>query len=216
MSRIFTRVPLTWSKESSSRSNPVGGKSVHKLSQSELSERRAKSLCYFCDEKLTPEHYALKHKKTQLFNIEMDDEGEGDEEESVFTHEEEAAKLLPKISLNAVACISDYTTLRIKGMHNKRPLFVLIDSGSTHNFINPEVVLKLGCKIQLAEAAKVPVADGRNLEIQRKIDKFGWDFQQTSLEADVMLIPLKGCDMVLGVQWLETLGPIVSDYKKLE
>ena len=30
-----------------------------------------------------------------------------------------------------------------------------------------------------------------------------------------MVIPLIGCDLVLGVQWLRTLGPIVWDFIKL-
>lgn len=45
-----------------------------------MSERRAKGLCYYCDEKFTPEHFQ-KHKKTQLYSMECDDEGEDSEEE---------------------------------------------------------------------------------------------------------------------------------------
>lgn len=40
------------------------------LTNEEMSERRAKGLCYYCDEKFSPEHY-LKHKKTQLFLIDL-------------------------------------------------------------------------------------------------------------------------------------------------
>lgn len=43
------------------------------LSQEEMSERRTKGLCYFCDEKFTPEHY-LQHKKMQLYSLEVDEE----------------------------------------------------------------------------------------------------------------------------------------------
>lgn len=32
---------------------------------------------------------------------------------------------------------------------------------------------------------------------------------------DVLLIDLGGCDMVLGVRWLATLGPIYWDFKEL-
>lgn len=34
--------------------------------------------------------------------------------------------------------------------------------------------------------------------------------------AEAMLIPLCGCDMVLGVQWLSTLGLVKWDFKKLK
>jgi len=41
------------------------------LSQEEMSQRRAKGLCYQCDEKYTLDHY-LKHKKTHIYMIEVE------------------------------------------------------------------------------------------------------------------------------------------------
>lgn len=32
---------------------------------------------------------------------------------------------------------------------------------------------------------------------------------------DFYVIPLGGCDTVLGVQWLRTLGPVLWDFDKL-
>lgn len=29
------------------------------------------------------------------------------------------------------------------------------------------------------------------------------------------ILPLGGCDLVLGAQWLKTLGPVTFDYEKL-
>ena len=49
------------------------GKLRHFLSQAEMSDRRAKELCYYCDEKFTPEHQ-LKHIKTQLFDMDVEEE----------------------------------------------------------------------------------------------------------------------------------------------
>jgi hypothetical protein len=36
-----------------------------------------------------------------------------------------------------------------------------------------------------------------------------------SFEVDLFVLPLRGADLVLGVQWLKTLGPIVTDYQHL-
>lgn len=38
----------------------------------------------------------------------------------------------------------------------------------------------------------------------------------TTFEADMRLLPLGGCDLVLGVEWLAELGPIVWDFKNLK
>lgn len=34
--------------------------------------------------------------------------------------------------------------------------------------------------------------------------------------AEVRVLSIGGCDMVLGVQWLSTLGPILWDFKNLQ
>ncbi|KAG2247460.1 hypothetical protein Bca52824_087088 [Brassica carinata] len=94
-----------------------------------MSERRAKGLCYYCDEKYTPEHY-LKHKKTQQFSL----DGEEDEEDwkDAETGAEEQTEVgdIAQISISAVAGVSDYNTMRVKGLHGKKHLYVLIHSGS--------------------------------------------------------------------------------------
>lgn len=58
-------------KEEGSRQKKVNGKLEPFLSHAEMNERRAKGLCYYCDEKFTKDHY-LKHKKTQLFSMECE------------------------------------------------------------------------------------------------------------------------------------------------
>ncbi|XP_019092477.1 PREDICTED: uncharacterized protein LOC109129205 [Camelina sativa] len=83
------------------------GNPAKKLSQQEMSERRAKGLCYFCDEKYTPEHY-LVHKKTQVFRMDVEEEFEDTLEELG----EEDETNMPRISVNAVSGISDYKTMR--------------------------------------------------------------------------------------------------------
>jgi hypothetical protein len=39
--------------------------------------------------------------------------------------------------------------------------------------------------------------------------------QQLSFSTNFYILPLGGCDMVLGAQWLRTLGPILWDFSKL-
>ena len=185
------------------------------LSQTEMSERRAKGLCYYCDEKFTPEHFQ-KHKKTQLYSLDYEDEGDL---EMIWNEEGEREQMdreVVHISINAIAGISDYTTMKVKGMHGKRTLYVLIDSGSTHNFIDSKITELLGCKVREAGRAKVAVADGTKINVSGRIDNFKWNFHGTQFMTDFMVIPLGGHDIVLGVQWLSTLGPLTWDFQKLE
>ena len=42
-----------------------------------------------------------------------------------------------------------------------------------------------------------------------------WMLRGTTFTTDVLLLPLGNCDMVLGIQWLETLGAIQWNFKTL-
>lgn len=90
---------------------------------------------------------------------EGDSEDEGDMEEKLRDRGKEVAQ----ISINAIAGISDYTTMKVNGLHGKRNIYVLIDSGSTNNFIDTKLAETLGSKIKEAGRAKVAVADGTKI-----------------------------------------------------
>ncbi|WZZ61858.1 hypothetical protein YC2023_061965 [Brassica napus] len=123
---------------------------------------------------------------------------------------------IAQISMNSVAGSTDYTTMRVLGTHGKRSLYILIDTGSTHNFMDQRIAKLLGCRVQQSKRSKVSVADGSKIDIEGRIEGFEWYFQQHAFQDDLMVIPLEGHDMVLGVQWLEKFGPITWDFQKLE
>lgn len=137
-----------------------------------MSDRRAKGLCYFCDEKFTHAHY-LTHKKAQLYLLDANEEQEEEEEDSevraILEQEQECD--IAHISVNAITGISDYTTMKWKGIQSKRPVFVLIDSGSTHNFMDIRLAERLGCHIKPPGFARVTVADGGQLRVAGRIEK---------------------------------------------
>ncbi|KAL8159036.1 hypothetical protein V2J09_000573 [Rumex salicifolius] len=109
-----------------------------------------------------------------------------------------------EISVSAMAGITGYSTMRVR------------DSGSTHNFIDRNIAaVHLGCRLTDISKTKVTVADGSSLDVNAKVDKLTWTFQDQAFETEAMVLPLACCDMVLGIQWLETLGPIVWDFSKL-
>ena len=66
----------------------------------------------------------------------------------------------PTISCNALAGIITPKTIKIEGQIKKKKVIVLIDSGSTHNFIHCKVAKELNCFLYLAPECQVMVANG--------------------------------------------------------
>ncbi|KAH0743125.1 hypothetical protein KY290_031118 [Solanum tuberosum] len=123
------------------------------LTAVEMDEKRAKGLCFLCDEKYVRGH-ECKAKK-QLFLVELCEEGDvtmaEDLELDQFQDQEAIDNIAnPEecmtISLQAFTGVTGYQTIRVTGYHEKRPLQILIDTGSTHNFIDEVMARQLGCK----------------------------------------------------------------------
>ena len=92
---------------------------------------------------------------------------------------------------------------------------MLIDGGSTHNFIDQAIVTKHGLPIIPAKKFQVMVANQEKIKCVGLCPTVTISIQGKSITADYYVLPVSACQLVLGVQWLETLGPIEMDYKKL-
>nr|KYP34597.1 hypothetical protein KK1_044431 [Cajanus cajan] len=168
------------------------------LTPSYMSERRAKGLCYFCDQPFTTKH-SLTHKKLQIHVMEIGSPTASEEEEQE-TEEGGIESVEPQISVNALTGVPCFRTKRVTGYYKKKPIHILIDSGITHNFLDVEVAMKLGCKIEDLKSLHVTVADGSRLSIPSLVKQFKWTIQNTAFYSDMMLIPLGCCDLVLGIE----------------
>jgi hypothetical protein len=185
----------------------------------EMAERRAQGLCMFCDEQFTPGHQ-FKHKRYQINVLEIaDDDCNGEEptsETSVVELEPLSTFENAQLSLQALTGIANYQTMRVTGLHKKKMLHILLDSGSTHNFLDFEIAKSLGCKLEAIAPLSVTGGGGHKLEAAYICRGFKWQLQQAEFTADVIVLPLVCCDLILGIQWLKSLGPILWDFEKLQ
>jgi len=62
--------------------------------------------------------------------------------------------------------------MRVTGYYRKKPLHILIDNGSTHNFLDEAVAQKLGCLITRILTLSVAVADGARVTINSVVEQF--------------------------------------------
>ena len=195
-------------------------RSARKFSYQEMQDRRAKGLCMFCDEAFSPGHQ-LKHKRSQIVVMECEDEDDdGDsliENEKItdITDEEVQAEPTPVISVNALSGSTTFNCMRVIGKYGKRKLYILVDPGSTHNFLDIKVAQELGCTLDAFSPMSVAAANGNNLVTTHKCSNFTWSVQGYSFTTEIRSLPLDCCELVLGVQWLSTLGPILWDLLNL-
>lgn len=194
----------------------VPDKSTRRFSYEEMQDRKAKGLCMFCEEPYSPGHH-LKHKRTQIFTMECEelesDEGIHNDLQEVCP--DETSENHPVISLNALDGLTTFNCMRVVGQCGKRKLFILIDNGSTHNFIDLTLAKQLGCNLEAVTPIAVSGVNGHKMLSTFRCRGFSWRLQGYTFAADIRTLPLECCDMVLGVQWLITLGPILWDFSHL-
>lgn len=117
------------------------------------------------------------------------------------------------ISAHALDGYDVFETLRITGLCGRKSVNILMDTGSTHNFMDVEVAKRLGCYLLDRAPMTVKVADGGKLKCTQMVRGFEWKIKGVTFITDVYRMPLGGCDLVLGVQWFSTLGDIQLNYQ---
>lgn len=116
----------------------------------------------------------------------------------------------PVISLHAITGAEHYTTMKVQGNIKAHSVVALIDSGSTHSFIDQSLASKL--QLPLCQGSfRVTVANGEKMTSPGSCKQVG----NNVFIMDLFVISLGSIDVVLGVNWLQTLGVIQWDFKSL-
>uniref|UniRef100_A0A2N9EXV4 RNA-directed DNA polymerase n=1 Tax=Fagus sylvatica TaxID=28930 RepID=A0A2N9EXV4_FAGSY len=181
---------------------------VRRMSPIELKERRDRGLCYNCNDKFVPGHRCKK-----LFVIEACmEETDGDLEMEIEPLEDHE---LPEISLHAMSGHSAPDTMKVAGQIYSLSTTVLLDSGSSHNFVSESLATLSGLRPSQSQKVRVTVASGEKLTSKGKCSRIPIKLGSFITQVDFYILPLEGYDMVLGTHWLRTLGEIVWDFSKL-
>ena len=82
-----------------------------------------------------------------------------------------------QISINALTESILYRTMRVQGYVLKKMVVILIDTGSTHNFLNQEVVRRTSVETIETNPLTIFVADGTKLISTATCKGFKWEKQ---------------------------------------
>ncbi|PNY16671.1 retrotransposon-related protein, partial [Trifolium pratense] len=191
---------------------------IRRISPAERQMRSEKGLCYWCDEKFSFTH---KCPNRQLMLIQCDD-SDADQMFEPMTQPEESTinssitnQTEHHLSLNAMKGTSNMGVLRFTGSIEQIKVQVLIDGGSSDNFLQPRIAKFLKLPIESGPQFNVLVGNGETMTAEGIIQKLPLEIQGHKLDVPVFLLPIAGADVILGASWLATLGPHVADYASL-
>jgi hypothetical protein len=205
--RSDVRIPET-------RPSPKPGISVQKLTPMQMSERRKQGLCYHCDEKWNPNHKCMKRRVYVIEEVEEGDVEVGSDSEE-YDEVIEVEEAEPGITLNALLGSPAPKTMRVICKVNNDRAVILLDTGSTHNFLDWNLAKSLKLAIDTTKTFKVKVANGAIISTKGEVKNLLVETQGHKFHIDFSLLELGGGGVVLGTQWLRTLGVISWDFEKL-
>ena len=95
-----------------------------------------------------------------------------------------------------------------------KQVLILVDSGSSGSFISQNAVEKLQLTPRPTKAVTVVVADGAKLECSTEVPEVIWHCQNNVFSSTLRVFDLKGYDMILGMDWLESCGDMWVGWEK--
>jgi hypothetical protein len=173
----------------------VEGRPVKRLTQAKQEERHRLGLCYNCDEK-----FGRGHNRVCKRLFLLDCAVEEDINEAVAGAELAQTEESPAFSLHAIAGVRATDTMQIDVNLAGHAFITLLDSMAT------------GLPLQHRPCLTATVANGDRVSCVGVIRQAAITIHGDMFLIDLFVMPLAGYDMVLGTQWLATLGPIRWDF----
>ena len=192
----------------------ANGRGFRSLSDEGYKEKRAKGLSFMCDKKFTPEH-ACKNKHYRYMVIEEEDEYGGEDKARAGSGlDGDPDGSFVKLDVITFVGLSISKSLRLWGLVRDSKVRVLIDIGASHSFISQSLVEKLKLLVKATRTFWVKVGSGHKFNSQGTCDEVDVQLLGLVVQQKLFLFPIDGAEVVLGLNWLETLGDVWANFKE--
>jgi hypothetical protein len=182
------------------------------------------NLCRYCGQKWFFGHMCQQYKTVNLMTAEeqtdpaedeLQDNAPLDEHDTPVTSPSTEEQLM-QISLQAVQGKNSPNTFTLSVLIGGKTATALVDTGSTHTFIDLKFTTKINYKTVSNTLEKVLVAGGGELQTGPHVENLQYTIQGNSFQNSFKILPLKGYDIVLGGDWMLCHSPITFDYQKMK
>ena len=179
-----------------------------------MQEKQRKGLCFRCDEKFGSGHYK-KWKELQILWVLDEEELVGGGEHEIPSEADSTPKLdntedtndepFPfSLPLSSMVGLSAPHSLKIRGKIQGPDVVVLVDLGA-HNFISTTLV-ELGLPKLSTKEFRVVLGIGDEIKATGVCRQVKLHLAALEIMVDFFLIPLGSSVVILGYQWLASLG----------
>ncbi|XP_073138101.1 uncharacterized protein [Henckelia pumila] len=121
-----------------------------------------------------------------------------------------------ELPLYSVHGINHPQTLKMKAVLEGREVVAMVDSGASHNFVSKELVKELGLVVDEGVRFAVCLGDGGRIGCQGLCKNLNIDLGQCQMRIAGYIFELGGIDLILGVDWLRTLGDVLLNWEKMQ
>jgi hypothetical protein len=136
-------------------------------------------------------------------------------EPSDITPPSDPPKVEPVISRNSLTRFSTPQTLNLIGYIKHRKVIILVDHERTHNFIHRFISQETNCYIHVVNNFQIMISNGGSMKCGGRCKNVCLQIGDYHLKSHMFSINKDGSDIVLGADWIRTLGPILMDFKEL-
>lgn len=180
---------------------------VVRLSAAEKAERNRLGLCWYY-----PDKWVTGHVCKTKFLAYMGSDDEDDAENA------KAAPTPPDVITTDLSHMygmdgrSRAASLELRGFLGFSGVCILVDTGSTHNFLHPRLAENLQMPLKAVRPFWVYVGNGQALTCTDMSHQAELRIQGHSFLLDLYILPVHGPDLILGLSWLRSLHRVTSDY----
>ncbi|XP_042035248.1 uncharacterized protein LOC121781590 [Salvia splendens] len=175
------------------------------VSQAEKTERTRRGLCYYCLEKWIVGHVC----KQRLLCYAEDKEGDDEDSDGCPADETVPTDVS---HVHAMDGGRRSRPMKVVGVIHDREVCVLIDTGSDQDFLHPKVAESLHLPLSPIHPFKVIVGNGAALLCTHVSRQTKLEVQGSIFMVDLHILPIHGPDVILGMDWLESLGKVTADF----
>ena len=102
--------------------------------------------------------------------------------------------------------------LKVVGVIQNHEVCILIDTGSDQDFMHPNIAEKLHLPLSEIQPFRVYVGNGEALLCTHVSKQTKIEVQGSIFMVDLHILPVHSPDVILGMDWLESLGKVTADF----